>query len=479
MQEALVQIGLQSDPEFGVGFLTGLVKKLEPFTYLRIGDGELGWMFGTLLTPTGQGEDRSPEVVAALNWAIPYLLREPTTVLGDFRTCKEFTDYGADGDFTKYDHLLQTFQPEEAMRGDGIRKVSIESLNLFDRRPSVVHFYQAIKDDPRPKFLVGPPSHKNAALMLDAAWVEVPPRAASLAAGRVVEALGRQIASVTSPLDPMLLFCAGCGTKIMMAAIHSQMLGYGFTMIDLGSSLDPLFVGRTRRPQIESLEAADLFAEVSEGQLVTAVQVMGNGLQRPQPGAPQSWVKTQATRNLAEFAAAAEVWDLDWCLMDGTLLGAIRDGDFCAGDEDDIDIGIADEDFDRLLLVTSLLETRGLHLGDRFYHRGRIEGVKLHRGASHFDLIRINHHPTRAECYNLGRRPTDQGLKVLAFVYPDHHHARSVEMLFKGIPVLIPDAAEQLLTTRYGDWRTPIPRDQFDWFNQSNRDSIREEYDAI
>ncbi len=194
---------------------------------------------------------------------------------------------------------------------------------------------------------------------------------------------------------------------------------------------------------------------------------------------PNAWVKSQATRNLAEFAAAANRFDLDWALLDGTLLGAIRDGDFCEGDEDDIDIGIQDEDFDRLLMVTSLLEPAGFRVGDRFIHKGRIEGVKLHRGPSHFDLIRVNHHKNGEECYNLGRRPGPDGLQVLAFVYPEVHHSRTSEMVFKGIPVRVPYRAEDLLTCRYGDWKTPIPRDQFDWFNQSNRSSIREDYDAI
>ncbi len=472
MQEALIAATLNrmsKDPEHGVGFLTELVKSQEPFNYLRIGDGELGWMFGTLLTPTGQGEEHSPEVDAALNWAIPYLLRDPYTVLGDFRSCVEFTDYGKDGDFTKYDQLVQTFS-------DNLRKVSIESLNLFDRRPSVVRFYQTLREDTRAKFLVGPPSHRNAALMLDATWIEVPPRGASLAAGRAVERLGRQLIGTG---DAIVMFCAGCGSKIMMASIH-EWLGGGesFTLIDLGSSLDPVFVGRTRRPQILCTEAWDLFAEVSGGTLLPP-NYSGWNAQSPYDGRFQPWIKAQATRNLAEFAAAANHFQLAWTLMDGTLLGAIRDADFCDGDEDDIDIAIADHDFDRLLLVTSLLEPAGFHLGDRFYHRGRMEGIKLHRGGSHFDLIRVNRHPVREECYNLGRRPAEDGLQVLAFVYPSHHHDSSEELVFKGIPVQIPLDAEALLTCRYGDWKTPIPRDQFDWFNQSNRASIQEDYDQI
>lgn len=186
-------------------------------------------------------------------------------------------------------------------------------------------------------------------------------------------------------------------------------------------------------------------------------------------------VKRQAIANLQVWHEAATLEQLDYCLMDGTLLGAVRDGDFCPGDEDDLDVGVLDKDYNRVDKVLARLVPLGFQKYKPLVFRGRLEGFGFKRGKSHFDIIRVNHHPTRDECYNIGRRSGE----LLAFVYPAKHHASFGEIEFYGMKIKTPADPEDFLTARYGDWRTPILRPGFRWYDQSNRDSIREDYDIL
>ena len=186
-------------------------------------------------------------------------------------------------------------------------------------------------------------------------------------------------------------------------------------------------------------------------------------------------LKEQAVQNLKDFHWAAGQLGLDFCLMDGTLLGAYRDGDFCPGDEDDLDVGVLDKDYHKVDALVAMLAPFRFERWKNLVFRGRVEGFGLRRGESHFDVIRVNHHPQRPECYNLGRGPNG----LLAFVYPSKHHDAFEEIQLHGLTFKIPADPEGFLTARYGDWRTPINRPEFDWFSQSNRDSIRGDYDIL
>lgn len=190
-------------------------------------------------------------------------------------------------------------------------------------------------------------------------------------------------------------------------------------------------------------------------------------------------LKEQAIANLRDLHAAAERIGLRWCLLDGTLLGAVRDGDLCPGDEDDIDIGVMDADYDRTPELVAELLPLGFTQYKPLVFRGRVEGFGLGRGGSHFDVIRVNHHPRRAECYNLGRIVRKGIMRFMAFVYPDKHHKSFGEIELYGMRLNTPADPEGFLTARYGDWRTPIPRPEFVWYEQANRDSIREDYDIL
>ena len=185
----------------------------------------------------------------------------------------------------------------------------------------------------------------------------------------------------------------------------------------------------------------------------------------------------QAVANLKDFHSVAGDIGLRFCLMDGTLLGAVRDGDFCPGDEDDIDVGVLDRHYDKTELLVEKMKPLGFERYKSFILKGKVEGFGLRRGASHFDVIRINKHPHRSECYNFGR--TTGGKKILAFVYPSLHHDSFGLINFHEKMFMTPYDPEGFLTCRYGDWKTPINRPSFIWWEDANKESIRYDYDML
>jgi len=170
--------------------------------------------------------------------------------------------------------------------------------------------------------------------------------------------------------------------------------------------------------------------------------------------------------------------EINFCLMDGTLLGAYRDKDFCENDCDDIDIGILDEEYDiwskELVLK---MEAKGYEKFKELIHKGKLEGFGLRKGECHIDVIRINKHPERDECYNIGR--TEGEHKIMAFVYPAKHHKKFDVLKFYGLEFKAPHDIEGFLTARYGNWKNKISRPAFNWWEQSNQSSIREQYDVL
>ena len=114
--------------------------------------------------------------------------------------------------------------------------------------------------------------------------------------------------------------------------------------------------------------------------------------------------------------------------------------------------------------VVALLKPRGFVAYKPLEFKGKVEGFGLKRGESHFDVIRVNHHPKRDEAYNLGRCH----LGLMAFVYPGKHHRGFEEIEFHGMKFKTPADPEGFLTARYGDWRTEIRRPEFNWFEKAS-----------
>jgi hypothetical protein len=136
----------------------------------------------------------------------------------------------------------------------------------------------------------------------------------------------------------------------------------------------------------------------------------------------------------------------------GTLLGAIREGDFLAHDLD-LDLGILAEQADADRLRALLRHAPELRLSWECRLRPRASLVKLvHQSGISVDLVLFerqgDHFLTRIlrHGYALPRRRQAFGLRPL---------------IFRGLEVAVPDPPEAFLAEQYGDWQRPCANYHF------------------
>jgi len=187
-------------------------------------------------------------------------------------------------------------------------------------------------------------------------------------------------------------------------------------------------------------------------------------------------VKLQAISNIGDIYFIANEIGLEFCLLDGTLLGAYRDKDFCEGDEDDIDIGILDENYDRTDELVKELEKYGFQKYKEHIVKDKLEGFGIQKGNNHIDVIRINKHPERDERYNFGREFRNGEIIRIGVVYPSKHFDYFDTIRFYGLDFNIPNDVESFLTNQYGDWKVKVGRDTYNWYKSPNLDY---KYDMI
>lgn len=186
-----------------------------------------------------------------------------------------------------------------------------------------------------------------------------------------------------------------------------------------------------------------------------------------------------AVKTWETFVEAAAIAGLPFVLSSGTLLGAVRDQDFCAGDEDDIDVSVMDHHWHRLGRLTERLWFRAT---DRFIFRENIEGVKVELVGSpvHVDIQRMHRHPERDEVYNFGRVNIGGEQVFCVDMYPGYHFRFLDSVNFLGHVVGMPNDVEKLLAWRYGpEWRTPLSREAWDWPSRIPNDCVRTDYDEL
>ncbi|MFO0955382.1 MAG: LicD family protein [Candidatus Saccharibacteria bacterium] len=167
---------------------------------------------------------------------------------------------------------------------------------------------------------------------------------------------------------------------------------------------------------------------------------------------------------LRDIASVLEKYQCTYWLSDGTLLGAIRENDFIAHDND-VDLGVWAADFD-VRVIHELLH----RFGCRF---GRLQGkpddgmlITLQRAGVHLDLF--FYYPLKnstiseksaiyCSSYML-LKPYDSSNKAKRYdyLYPDFKPL--VRRSLKGHNFWVPKNAKQHLIAAYGkNWRTPQP----------------------
>lgn len=173
--------------------------------------------------------------------------------------------------------------------------------------------------------------------------------------------------------------------------------------------------------------------------------------------------REHAKRILEDVTFVLESYGMTHFLVDGTLLGAIRDGDFIEHDTD-IDIGVMAEQWTPFMLglVLDSLSTHGFGLVHVLGELDKYFEVSVRRDGIKCDLFYYRREGDKRIFHafrNGGRNlPED----VITYEYP----AELIEKLrfetFNGYPYPIPSNPEKVLALKYGaTWRTPVKK--WDW----------------
>lgn len=165
------------------------------------------------------------------------------------------------------------------------------------------------------------------------------------------------------------------------------------------------------------------------------------------------------------FKEAATIMNkigMRWWLAFGTALGAYRDGGFCEGDHDDIDFGLDVANYDKRKDIIGVFLVHGFEPTVFEHEDGIAPEISFKKNGVKIDLFFF----------------TPKGKDYLVRIYKgDECHTykqnkawfsrlRKVEMY--GETVRLPYAIKKYLENNYGDWETPVSRDNWDWYN-SNR----------
>jgi phosphorylcholine metabolism protein LicD len=137
----------------------------------------------------------------------------------------------------------------------------------------------------------------------------------------------------------------------------------------------------------------------------------------------------------------------------GTALGFYRDNDFCPGDVDDIDLAVDKKYFDRLEDLTREMNNVGISAGYRYIHEDEKcpEICFQVQHGNETEYTKVDIFFIEDNCWRF---------------YFDHdtmeHQTRKLSKnYFTGHK--FPEPIEEYLTENYGDWKTPISRENFTW----------------
>ncbi len=161
-------------------------------------------------------------------------------------------------------------------------------------------------------------------------------------------------------------------------------------------------------------------------------------------------------RNLQDFKEIADKIGMRFMLMEGNLLGAYRDGGgFVKGDEDDMDLGITDTQFNKFPTVIDELKKIGFQERKRVVINDKLHGGCWERGGNHIDIMRMIF--DKDKVFNFGE------MGRIRYDYPKDIFETYGKINFLGIEVETVGNIEKYLETRYGNWSAPVSRSEYDY----------------
>jgi len=156
-----------------------------------------------------------------------------------------------------------------------------------------------------------------------------------------------------------------------------------------------------------------------------------------------------ARDNLKDFKEIADKVGMRFMLMEGNLLGAYREKGIIKGDEDDMDLGIMDNEFSKFPQVIDELLKKGFVERKRVVINNELHGGCWERNGNHIDIMRMI--KDKGLVYNVG----DGG--ALRYDYSADIFSEYGKIDFLGLEVDTVGDIEKFLTERYGDWKVKNP----------------------
>lgn len=174
--------------------------------------------------------------------------------------------------------------------------------------------------------------------------------------------------------------------------------------------------------------------------------------------------KTDAFINLYDFKKAAMAAGITFFLDGGTLLGAIRDKDFCEDDQDDIDLTAFYLDWNKV----ELLEQEAKKLGFSVYHKWDANDylakhkkitssqISFKRNGGKIDLMFKKKKDSWLWWTVFHRSGKDVYKKI-----PYQYMLPLKNILFYGEEFFVPNNFNDYLTYRYDDWQKKVHRSNY------------------
>lgn len=158
----------------------------------------------------------------------------------------------------------------------------------------------------------------------------------------------------------------------------------------------------------------------------------------------------RASENLIDAVALLEALGLRPFLVDGTLLGAVREGGFIAHDKD-VDIGLMADEW--VPGIDTALTKAGFAVWKVYGERGRGLQYSFTRHGIKLDIF--FYYRGESELFHAAWLKGDP----IRYGYPTFELS---PLMFLGRQFMAPADPEQFLRTKYGqDWRRPVVN--WDW----------------
>jgi phosphorylcholine metabolism protein LicD len=187
--------------------------------------------------------------------------------------------------------------------------------------------------------------------------------------------------------------------------------------------------------------------------------------------------KNTANKNLLQMKAILEDLGIVFWLEGGTLLGAYRDNDFCADDEDDVDLSTW---YNYAYLIPEIIrraEKKGFTLHNLYRDHRRPEfapQLAFKKDKLKIDLIFYEKQKDKAVGFVFKKHT--KGFEGIPRVVPVQYFELLDVITFYKNEYNCPYDIEGYLEYLYGDWKTPRHRSTYSCYNSDDLKALQPEY---